>query len=179
MGHPCHQNRLANATPIVPQPPCVRATSPHHRKLGAGFAALPQMAGRRVRCLRCIPSGASARRVCYERHMPTGDYQPSLLSPWLAVVDKKLVKRQPLAGLGQSVPAVHRVPRPCPPRQNELQTFVPRSGPHSAAPVDSGVQVIPSRRRCDLHNVCAVTSFRIALCMLRTEVTLSLVSVAV
>ena len=84
MGHPSLQNRLANATPIVPQPPCVRAASPHHRKLGAGFAPLPQMAGRRVRCLRCIPSGASARRVCYERRTPTGDYQPSLRSPWLA-----------------------------------------------------------------------------------------------
>ena len=30
--------------PIVPRPPCVRAASPHHRKLGAGYAALPQMA---------------------------------------------------------------------------------------------------------------------------------------
>jgi len=48
------------------------------------FATLPQMAGRRVRCLRCIPSGASARRVCYERPTPTGDYQPSLRSSWLA-----------------------------------------------------------------------------------------------
>ena len=44
------------------------------------------MAGRRVRCLRCIPSGASARRVCYERRTPTGDYQPSLRSPWLAAI---------------------------------------------------------------------------------------------
>jgi len=70
LGHPSPQNRLANATPIVPQPPCVRATSPHHRKLGAGFAALPQMAGRCVRYLRCIPSGASARRVCCERRTP-------------------------------------------------------------------------------------------------------------
>jgi|GEM_PF-5246562 len=39
------QNRLANATANVPRPPCVRAASPHHRKmLGTGFAALPQMA---------------------------------------------------------------------------------------------------------------------------------------
>jgi hypothetical protein len=30
--------------PIMPRPPCVRAASPHHRRLGAGYAALPQMA---------------------------------------------------------------------------------------------------------------------------------------
>jgi len=29
-----------------PGPPCVRAASPHHRKLGAGYAPLPQMARR-------------------------------------------------------------------------------------------------------------------------------------
>ena len=33
--------------PSAPQPSCVRATSPHHRKLGAGYVALPQMTGRR------------------------------------------------------------------------------------------------------------------------------------
>ena len=44
---PRRHNRLANATAIVPRPPCVRAASPHHRKLGAGYAALPQMARRR------------------------------------------------------------------------------------------------------------------------------------
>ena len=47
LGLPSRQNRLANATAIVPRPPCVRAASPHHRTLGAGYAALPQMAGRR------------------------------------------------------------------------------------------------------------------------------------
>ncbi len=36
-----------------PRPPCVRAASPHYRKLGAGYAALPQMAGRRIGCA-CI-----------------------------------------------------------------------------------------------------------------------------
>ena len=65
--------------------------------------------------------------------------------------------------------AVHRVPRPCPPRQREPQTRVPRTGPHSAAPVDPGGQVIPSRRPCDHPSVCAVAGFRLALCMLRTE----------
>jgi hypothetical protein len=32
--------------PSAPRPPCVRAAPPHHRKLGAGYAALPQMARR-------------------------------------------------------------------------------------------------------------------------------------
>ena len=32
--------------PLVPWPSCVRAASPHLRKLGAGYAALPQMTGR-------------------------------------------------------------------------------------------------------------------------------------
>jgi len=34
----CHDSLL------VPRPPCVRAASPQHRKLVAGYAALPQMA---------------------------------------------------------------------------------------------------------------------------------------
>ena len=42
--------------PIVPRPPCVRAASPHPRKLGAGYAALPQMARRRVGCALHMPS---------------------------------------------------------------------------------------------------------------------------
>jgi len=40
---------------LLPRPPCVRAASPHLRKLGAGYAALPQMAGRRVRMLALLP----------------------------------------------------------------------------------------------------------------------------
>ncbi|WP_419624950.1 hypothetical protein, partial [Thiolapillus sp.] len=32
--------------PLLPRPSCVRAASPHLRKLGAGYAALPQMTGR-------------------------------------------------------------------------------------------------------------------------------------
>ena len=29
------------------------------------------------------------RRVCYERPTPTGDFQPSLRSPWLAADDER------------------------------------------------------------------------------------------
>jgi len=48
----------------MPRPPCVRAASPYPRKLGSGYAALPQMAGRRDRMLALFPLWrASARRV--------------------------------------------------------------------------------------------------------------------
>ena len=56
--------------PIVPRPPCVRAASPHHRKLGAGYAALPQMAGRRVGC------------ACIWSPLATGPAAPSPLRPY-------------------------------------------------------------------------------------------------
>ncbi len=67
--------------PLLPRPPCVRAASPHHRKLGAGYAALPQWldgvsdalayALRRLRDLRPL-------RHCGHTHAPTptGDYPP-------------------------------------------------------------------------------------------------------
>ena len=45
---------------IVPRPPCVRAATPHHRKLGAGYAALPQWLDATIGCDLCLPSGAQA-----------------------------------------------------------------------------------------------------------------------
>ena len=80
--------------PIVPRPPCVRAASPHPRKLGASYAALPQMARRRVGCA-CICSPPA-----------TGPGAPSPLRPYarayayrgLGAADKaaiQLVKVQP------------------------------------------------------------------------------------
>jgi hypothetical protein len=44
----------------VPRPPCVRAATPHHRKLGAGYAALPQWLDATFGCDLCLPSGALA-----------------------------------------------------------------------------------------------------------------------
>ena len=44
---------------LMPRPPCVRAATPHHRRLGAGSAALPQMAQRRVGCACMRPSPAT------------------------------------------------------------------------------------------------------------------------
>jgi hypothetical protein len=36
--------------PSAPQTSCVRTASPHRRILGAGYAVLPQITGRRVGC---------------------------------------------------------------------------------------------------------------------------------
>ncbi|WP_419585717.1 hypothetical protein, partial [Thiolapillus sp.] len=43
-----HVSKIDSPTrqPLLPRPSCVRAASPHLRKLGAGYAALPQMTGR-------------------------------------------------------------------------------------------------------------------------------------
>jgi hypothetical protein len=77
--------------PLVPRPPCVRAASPHHRKLGAGYAALPQMALRRVGCPyrfspRLRETHPFATAEIRPDSTPTGDYRPSLRSPWPAAV---------------------------------------------------------------------------------------------
>ncbi len=82
--------------PSAPRTPCVRATSPHHRKLGAGYAALPQMAGRRFGCT-CIWSTLTTEPAAlrYSDHTPvptpTGDYAPSLRSPWRAAVEEDII----------------------------------------------------------------------------------------
>jgi hypothetical protein len=34
-----------------------------------------------------LPHRVGTTQVCYERRTPTGDYQPSLRSPWLAAND--------------------------------------------------------------------------------------------
>ena len=67
--------------PLLPRPPCVRAAPPHHRKLGAGSAALPQWldgvsdalayALRRLRDLRPLRHSDHTPAPT-----PTGDYPP-------------------------------------------------------------------------------------------------------
>ena len=69
---------------LLPRPPCVRAASPHLRKLGAGYAALPQMARRRVRMLALLPLWRYRTTGKQSRLAATGDYAPSLRSPWRA-----------------------------------------------------------------------------------------------
>ena len=64
--------------PSAPQPSCVRATSPHHRKLGAGYVALPQMTGRRFgKPFILSPPTLALRFRQNNGPTPTGDYQPS------------------------------------------------------------------------------------------------------
>ena len=64
--------------PSAPQTSCVHATSPHHRKLGAGYVALPQMTGRRFGKPFILSPPALALRF-RQNNGPTtsGDYQPS------------------------------------------------------------------------------------------------------
>ncbi len=64
--------------PSAPQPSCVRATSPHDRKLGAGYVALPQMTGRRFgKPFILSPPTLALRFRQNNGPTPTGDYQPS------------------------------------------------------------------------------------------------------
>ena len=64
--------------PSAPQTSCVRATSPHHRKLGAGYVALPQMTGRRFgKPFILSPPTLALRFRQNNGPTPTGDYQPS------------------------------------------------------------------------------------------------------
>ncbi len=64
--------------PSAPQPSCVRATSPHHRKLGAGYVALPQMTGRHFgKPFILSPPTLALRFRQNNGPTPTGDYQPS------------------------------------------------------------------------------------------------------
>ena len=64
--------------PSAPQPSCVRATSPHHRKLGAGYVTLPQMTGRRFgKPFILSPPTLALRFRQNNGPTPTGDYQPS------------------------------------------------------------------------------------------------------
>ncbi len=66
---------------LLPRPPCIRAAPPHHRKLGAGSAALPQWLDgvsdarayglRRLRDLRPLRHSGHTHAPT-----PTGDYPP-------------------------------------------------------------------------------------------------------
>ena len=64
--------------PSAPQTSCVRATSPHPRKLGAGYVALPQMTGRRFgKPFILSPPTLALRFRQNNGPTPSGDYQPS------------------------------------------------------------------------------------------------------
>ena len=64
--------------PSAPQPSCVHGTSPHLRKLGAGFVPLPQMTGRCFgKPFILSPPTLALRFRQNNGPTPTGDYQPS------------------------------------------------------------------------------------------------------
>ena len=76
--------------PSAPQTSCVRATSPHHRKLGAGYVALPQMTGRRFgKPFILSPPTLALRFRQNNGPTPTGDYQPSRSLSMAGSVGKK------------------------------------------------------------------------------------------
>ena len=70
----------------MPRPPCVHATSPTLRKLVAGYAAFPQMAGRDCRMPLLMFSLALRTTKTTPGLIATGDYPPSLCSPWRAAM---------------------------------------------------------------------------------------------
>ena len=78
----------------MPRPPCVHATSPTLRKLVAGYAAFPQMAGRDCRMPLLMFSLALRTTKTTPGLIATGDYPPSLCSPWRAAVDKRIQARK-------------------------------------------------------------------------------------
>ncbi len=64
--------------PSAPQPSYVHGTSPHHRKLGAGFVPLPQMTGRCFgKPFILSPPTLALRFRQNNGSTPSGDYQPS------------------------------------------------------------------------------------------------------
>ena len=79
--------------PSAPQTSCVRATSPHLRKLGAGYVALPQMTGRRFGkpFILSPPTLALRFRQNNGRLRLLGTTSPRVRSPWLAALVEKVV----------------------------------------------------------------------------------------
>jgi len=78
-------NRLANATADWPRPPCVRAASPHHRKLGAGYAALPQWLDGVSDVILDPLWRSRTTGIQNDRRLP-GTTSPRVRSPWLAAI---------------------------------------------------------------------------------------------
>jgi len=79
-------NRLAYATADWPRPPCVRAASPHHRKLGAGYAALPQWLDGVSDVILDPLWRSRTTGIQNDRRLP-GTTGPRVRSPWLAAME--------------------------------------------------------------------------------------------
>ena len=79
-------NRLAYATADWPRPPCVRAASPHHRKLGAGYAALPQWLDGVSDVILDPLWRSRTTGIQNDRRLP-GTTGPRVRSPWPAAFE--------------------------------------------------------------------------------------------
>ena len=84
---PFHQNRLANATAIVPQPSWSPNTTQQLRKLVAAPYLPPNDWTPRLDAYFVFPlaQGTPGKQ---RGLAATGNYQPSLRSPWLTVKEK-------------------------------------------------------------------------------------------
>ncbi|WP_221897893.1 hypothetical protein [Bathymodiolus japonicus methanotrophic gill symbiont] len=70
LGIPAQASSKNLTRPLMPsaaQTSCVRATSPHHRKLGAGYVALPQMTGPRFGIPFFVSTLATAQTQTQQR----------------------------------------------------------------------------------------------------------------
>ena len=75
--------------PSAPRTSCVHAASPHHRKLGAGYATLPQMTGRRFGCHSRSPLALRTTGIQNDLRLP-GTTSLRVRSPWLAASEFRL-----------------------------------------------------------------------------------------
>ena len=89
LGIPAQASGKNLTRPLMPSAPrtsCVRAASPHHRKLGAGYATLPQMTGRCFGCNSRSPLALRTTGLQNYLHLP-GTTSPRVRSPWLAAYE--------------------------------------------------------------------------------------------
>ncbi len=70
--------------PLVPRPPCVRAATPHPCFARCWLRSTPAMAGRDGRTATLFPLRRFATPGKQCALIATGDYRPSLRSPWPA-----------------------------------------------------------------------------------------------
>ena len=86
LGIPAQASGKNLTRPLMPSAPrtsCVHAASPHHRKLGAGYATLPQMTGRRFGCHSRSPLALRTTGIQNDLRLP-GTTSLRVRSPWLA-----------------------------------------------------------------------------------------------
>ncbi len=92
--------------PLLPRPSCVRAASPHLRKLGAGYAALPQMTGHDFSYAYFV---SPLRYRTPDKQCGPGRYRglTAFASLSMAVSDRASGRMQQVAGLRLHQPDLH------------------------------------------------------------------------